>query len=117
MAVACNFPQYSQNDMDAALCIWEYALHCKVINDETVYDWLRGDEGAAAARDMCIDLASDLDTSYHVATSLGYDDSFDWEFVPAWVRLAMDIPLRLGTSIDWLDYMGRTIYRDRQDAM
>ena len=109
--------KYTRNDMDAALCMWEYCLSRQMAGDNSVFDWLRGGEGAAAARDTCIDFASDLDTSYQVAVSLGYDSCFDWEFVPHWIRLAMSITDTHDLVEPWIDYMGRRIYCEYQDGM
>ena len=104
----------TDNHVDAALCIWEYALHCRISDDDSVYDWLRGGEGAASARQQCIELCEDCDKSYQIAVALGYDTCFDWEFVPRWVREAM----RLTEKHDldpWIDYIGRKIF-DRFDT-
>ncbi len=102
---------YTNDEVDAAMCIWEYCLLCRGKNDDTVFDWLRGGEGMAAARDMCLDLAKDCDCSYQIAHNLGYDTSFDWEFVPNWVRLAMSITDD-HDLVEWNDYIGREIYRE-----
>lgn len=109
--------KYTRNDMDAALCMWEYSLARQMDGDNSVFDWLRAGEGSAAARDMCIDLASDLDTSYQVAVELGYDTCFDWEFVPRWLRLAMELTVTHDLMEPWVDYMGRAIYREYEDGM
>lgn len=104
---------HTNNQMDAALCLWEYCLMCQGQDDDSVYDWLRGGEGAASARQQCIELAEDCDTSYQIAVELGYDISFDWEFVPRWVRKVMNIS-ELGHDITrgWIEYFGRAIYSD-----
>jgi hypothetical protein len=102
---------YTEDHVDAALCIWEYCLLLRNdTDDDSVFDWLRGGEGAATARNMCIQLAKDCDRSYTVAAALGYDDSFDWEFVPRWVTEAMHISEFAGLEGPWIDYIGRRIY-------
>lgn len=112
-----DVPYYTEEHMDAALCIWEYCMFRRIRNDESVFDWLRGGEGAAAARDMCIRLAKDCEKSYQIANHLGFDDSFDWEFVPAWVELAMHITHQHDLAPEWVDFMGRKIYYDWKDAL
>lgn len=101
---------YTEDEVDAALCIWEYCLLCRDADDDSVFDWLRGGEGAALARNMCIMLAKDCDASYAVAVALGYDVAFDWEFVPRWVREAMHLSTFASLEGPWIDYMGRRIY-------
>ena len=75
---------WTQDEIDAAMCIWEHSLLRRSVGDDSIFDWLRGGEGACCARQQCIELAKDCDQSYHIATELGYDTSFDWEFVPSW---------------------------------
>lgn len=112
------YGKYTGNEMDAALCIWEFCLHQRCKDDDSVFDWLRGGEGTAAARDQCVALAADCDKSYQMANTLGYDDSFDWEFVPRWVRLAMDICKTHDLVDHWIEYIGLEIYREfEKDAM
>ena len=110
------YVKYTADDMDAALCIWEYSLMCQGQDDESVFDWLRGGEGAASARQQCIELAKDCDESYQVALKLGYDTSFDWEFVPRWVRQAMEITKTHDLVDPWIHYIGANIYRIFKDA-
>ncbi len=94
------------------MCLWEFALHCRVGNDDSVFDWLRGGEGAAAARQQCMELAKDCENSYQRAVTLGYDTSFDWEFVPRWMRMAMSISEKHDLTPWWVEYMGLAILRD-----
>ena len=104
--------RYSHADMDAALCIWEFAISCQARGDESVFDWLRGGEGTAAARYQCVALAKDCDRSYQDAYNLSYSDSFDWEFVPQWIRHSMAITEKNELTRDWIDYIGKRIYVD-----
>lgn len=103
---------YEEAEVEAAMCIWEHALFLRLQDDDTVYDWLRGGEGAASARQMSIELCRDLETSYQVAVERGYDDSFDWEFTPRWLKLAMEITEENDLTAGWLNYMGVKIYHD-----
>jgi len=98
------------DEIDAALCLWEYSQHCRETSDDSVHDWLRGGEGACAARHQCIELAKDCERSYRIANELGYDTSFDWEFVPRWMREAMHITTYSLLTPAWIDYIGRRIY-------
>lgn len=103
---------WSEDEVDAAMCLWEYCITCQALDDESVFDWLRGGEGAAAARRQCVLLAEDCDTSYKTAAELGYDVSFDWDFVPAWVQMAMDLSSEHDLTAAWIDFIGRSIYRE-----
>ena len=105
-------PLYDEQEVDAALCIWEYALLCRSEDDDSVYDWLRGGEGACAARTQAIMLCMDCEKSFLIANELGYDTSFDWEFVPRWVRLAMRISDSHDLTAAWITYIGMEIYRE-----
>lgn len=108
---------WSEDEIDAALCLWEECIRRRQLGDDEFFDWLRGGEGAANARDMCVQLAKDCETSYQVARECGFDDSFDWEFVPLWVNLAITITNEHEMKAPWIDYMGRRIYYDWKDAM
>lgn len=101
---------WSDDQIDAALCLWEYSNLCREAGDDSVHDWLRGGEGACAARQQCIELAKDCEKSWRIAHELGYDTSFDWEFVPRWVREAMHITTYSLLTPAWIDFIGRRIY-------
>jgi hypothetical protein len=104
---------WTECQIDAALCLWEYALSCKVEKDLSVFNWMGGDSGGTAfARQICIELAKNCDRSYHIAHDLGYDDCFDWEFVPCWVREAMKLTTIHDLEAPWIDFIGRKIYQD-----
>lgn len=101
---------WSDGQVEAALCLWELSLTNRCEGDDSVYDWLRGGEGAASARQRCIELAKDCEKSYITALELGYDTCFDWEFVPRWVREAMRLSEYCELTPPWIDYIGRKIY-------
>jgi hypothetical protein len=103
---------YTRDECEGAMCLWEYCLLQRSNDDDSVFDWMRGGEGAANARDMCIDLASDLEQSYRVAKAFGYDDCFDWDFVPRWVSIAMQITEEHTLEGPWITYLGLEAYRD-----
>lgn len=107
-----EFLPWTEDHTDAALCIWEHALSSQVQGIEDVFDWLRDGEGTAAARRQCILLAQDCHSSYLLACTMGYDTSFDWEFVPSWVRLVMSITEEHELTACWINYIGLEIYRE-----
>ena len=79
-----------------AMILWEEAI-ASLPNDRppeqmhaTWPTWLRGG-GAAANRDECLRLAPFVDAAWeYAAERYEYDDCFDWEFVPAFVKEARD---------------------------
>lgn len=103
---------WSDDEVEAALCIWEHALSSQHQGMEDIFDWLRAGEGSSAARQQAIALAKDCERSYLIAVELGYDAPFDWEFVPKWVQLAMDITETHCLTRSWITYIGMEIYRE-----
>lgn len=98
-------------EVEAAMCIWEYALLCRIEDDDSVYNFLRCGEGASKARLMCIDLAMVCEEAYNAAFKAGFDDSFDWEFVPMFVRAAMKAnPAEINNLSVWAKDVGIAIY-------
>jgi hypothetical protein len=100
---------YTRDETEAAMCIWEFCLDRRTVGEEDVFDWLRGGEGAAAARDMCILLAPDCERSYLIAKGEGYDDNFDWNFVPTWVRKGMEHSREAYLNEVWVKNVGLAI--------
>ena len=100
---------FSEEDVEAAMCIWEFSLMNQGKGQDHVFKWLAGGEGAASARQQCIELAKDLELSYQVARETGYDTCFDWEFVPRWVILAMAVTEHFDLTPGWIDWIGREI--------
>lgn len=103
---------WSEEEVEAAMCIWEFSLMNQHQGQDNVFDWLRGGEGAASARQQCIELAKDLERSYQIARDFGFDTCFDWEFVPRWVILAMDITQTCELTPQWISYIGLEIARE-----
>jgi hypothetical protein len=99
---------YTLNEVEAAMCIWEHALHCRRVDEHP--KWLR-DEGAAANRITCLHMAPAMDAAYQAAvTHYEYDDCFDWEFVP----LMLDNLASPGEAAQFaLDPAWRGLYMDR----
>lgn len=75
-------------DLEAArtaMCLWEALLEVQI---DTANRNVIGELGGAyAARDLCLDLAIPCNDCWEIANALGYDDSFDWNFVPQWLDL------------------------------
>jgi len=78
---------------EAALCVWEYALSQAgeeksmfkgVASRGALYDWLCDGEGAAVARDNCIEIAHFVEHAYKVANDNDAMTNwcFDWDVVP-----------------------------------
>ena len=95
--------EYSESEVETAMCIWEWALeqdqattltslHMGVLSSELrgSMDWRRRLVGTAELRRECLDLAACLDADYHQAVAEGYDDAFDWEYVPWFMRNRVD---------------------------
>ena len=104
---------FTYDETEAAMCLWEECIRRQTIRDDDMFRWLAGDEGAASARDMCIELAAGVERSYYVAKAFGFDTLFDWEFVPAWTNYAMEITEEghiLNRS--WLNYIGYKVAWD-----
>lgn len=94
------------DECEAAMCLWEECLLRRSQDEDNLFDWLRGGEGCASARDMCIELAKDLDESWKLAhEKYGFDDSFDWEFVPRWADEAMDLTEWENLTPRWWKYL------------
>jgi hypothetical protein len=97
---------YSTDEVEAAMCIWEECINRRLEKDDKLFDWLRGGEGVASARDMCIQLCGDLEESYLLAREwFGFDDSFDWEFVPRWCSYVMELTEEHDLVAPWHKYI------------
>ena len=74
---------------------------------------MRGGEGAASARDACLSFATDIEYCYTVARDqFGFDDSFDWEFVPRWADYAMEVTEEHMLTEEWLRYIAYKVTED-----
>lgn len=102
------------SEVEAALCMWEHAVTpdgLMNIKSKPFLDWLAGEEGYAHARMAVIHLAPFCEISYIWAKHNGYDDCFDWEFVPAWCQYAMKRTPAV-ISAEWAISIGKSIYED-----
>lgn len=66
--------------VDAAMCLWEYCLNesPRQFSDYVVV------AGYCETRSRIAALAALCHQAYEVAREQGYDNCFDWEFVPRW---------------------------------
>ena len=101
-----NSKEFSYDEVDAAMCLWEECIRRQGVRDDDLFHWLADGEGACAARDRCIDLARYVEHSYQVARAFRFDDSFDWEFVPVWADIAMEVTQEHPISPVWSAYIG-----------
>jgi hypothetical protein len=86
------------DQIEAACCIWEALLETMKNVDHQlsmgmpcdVWDLklLQGfqDHGASEMRHLAITHAHQCHMDYAKAVEDGYDDAFDWDFVPTWVE-------------------------------
>lgn len=86
---------------EAAACLWEEALALLQKNDP---EWLEAQQshGYSSLRYDVIQMARACHEDWLVAEKAGYDDPFDWEFVPAW----------LAANVVWID-IGPRLRSDR----
>lgn len=114
---------YTEDEVEAAMCIWEECIMRQIDWKKEhgpypdigppLFDWLRGGEGVASARDMCIMLAPDVEESWKIAHKhFGFDDPFDWEFVPRWLDYAMELSETHIITPIWLKYLAYKVTED-----
>lgn len=111
------------DECEAAMCLWEECLNRLDLRRKSggydameqcdLWNWLRGGEGAASARDMCMQLAKDIELSYKWACeAYGFDDSFDWEFIPRWANEAMEVTEYHQLDDGWNRYIAYKVTED-----
>lgn len=61
-----------------AIAIFEHA-----IENEDFMEWLKQGEGVATARQNSLTISPVIGKAYETACSAGYDNCFDWDFIPA----------------------------------
>lgn len=119
--------EFSSDEVEAAMCIWEECIHrlaearsrggIEAQEQDELWNWLRGGEGAACARDMCIRLCRDLEQCYLMARDwFGFDDSFDWEFVPRWCDYAMEVTEEHDLTAPWHKYIAYKVTYDWRET-
>ena len=76
---------FSLDHAMTALCIYEQLLHLSGQN--VLPEWalaVQEAEGIYGLRRTALDMAPGMDAAYeHAVKAHGYDNCFDWEFVPA----------------------------------
>jgi hypothetical protein len=79
-------PKYGGDVALAAMCLWE-AVVAPDSDDETPWHDDRECEGTCYLRDRILGMAEQCDADWQYAREhMGFDDSFDWEFAPGWLR-------------------------------
>lgn len=74
---------------EAACCLWEEVL--RILNKPDHPNWAkvnaaREGEGMSAFRlNVISEWVEACNEDYRVAVETGYDDCFDWDFVPDWI--------------------------------
>ena len=112
------------DECEAAMCLWEECLWrmnfarkeggMSAQEEVELWVWLKHEEGASMARDWCMHLAPDIERCYLIAREkFGFDDSFDWEFVPRWADEAMAVD-KAGHFFTetWLTYIAYKVTYD-----
>lgn len=79
----CTHPITDADKMDAAMCAWEFCLESDIFE---FWPW-----GAVDLRSRCALLAPFIHIGYMVADASGYDDAFDWEFVPWFMKTCVGL--------------------------
>lgn len=80
--------EYTFAHLEAAACMWEHVLERIRRHKGGLNPWLEYREayGAAKLRETVILHAPTLDEAYQRAMRNGYDQPFDWEFVPKYME-------------------------------
>jgi hypothetical protein len=70
---------YTLDQVETAMAIWESLLE----NPPQWFVQLKAENGSCTARGIVAELAPHMDDAWSFAAELhGYDDAFDWAFVP-----------------------------------
>jgi hypothetical protein len=80
---------YTFEHLEAAACMWEHVLtRLRRVRPGDVNPWddYRNAYGMAALRQKVILHATELEKRYQDATANGYDQAFDWEYVPKYME-------------------------------
>lgn len=75
---------YSLDEVEAALCVWEYMLETKNPYWRDTINRL----GVSSSRVIAIGLGAEIQQGYELYNGEErYDDPFDWEFIPRVMQL------------------------------
>ncbi|MCW3782484.1 hypothetical protein [Defluviimonas salinarum] len=77
--------KYDTEAMNTAACLWEQCIEPTHALFRGVQA-LRDIHGTVDVRAGIVGLSEACDIVYETARGLGYDDSFDWEFCPLFLR-------------------------------
>lgn len=80
--------------IDASMCAWEYVLS-ELSGGNNKWTARRDLEGTSALRHHVLNMAEVIHSAYGVAVKAGFDESFDWEFVPEFLSRATDADCNL----------------------
>jgi len=78
---------YTLEDMEAAMCMWEYVQYRMGRDDDYVWGPRQEHKGIADLRATIMAMAPQLEKGYQAARALEYDDCFDMEFVPTFMEV------------------------------
>lgn len=80
--------EYTYDHLEAAACMWEHVLDRlrRHVPKRNPWDEYREAYGMAALRALVIRHAPTLQEAYERAVDNGYDQPFDWEFVPKYME-------------------------------
>ena len=80
---------------ETAMCLWEYFLEDEPKN----YLEYREENGACDTRMHVLSWAEACDAAWkHAVETRGYDEPFDWHFVPTWCNRCLSDDFELITS-------------------
>lgn len=66
-----------------AMCMWEHVL--AVMYDNPAMRNTFDGKGTCEVRDQICNFAERCNADWKAVSTLGYDSSFDWDFVPKWM--------------------------------
>lgn len=72
--------------LEDVMCLWEAVLENRDDLDRTSWEEM----GTACIRNNISELAPQVHMAWELAKQLGFDDAFDWEFCPWFVRECID---------------------------
>jgi hypothetical protein len=80
--------EYTYDHLEAGACMWEHVLERIQRHKGGLNPWLEFREayGAASLRAAVIRHAPQLQEAYERACDNGYNEPFDWEFVPKYME-------------------------------
>jgi hypothetical protein len=82
---------YTETVAVDAIAIWEIALcdpASRKDREAAILDWLKAGEGMATGRQYAVIISEQVGLAWERANEAGFDDGFDWEFVPDFLYFA-----------------------------